>query len=47
MKVKGGLLGKRKRKGKGGGIRGKKAVTMIKVHYMHVWKYLSETPLYN
>jgi hypothetical protein len=22
-------------------------VSMIKVHYMHLWKYHSETPLYN
>jgi hypothetical protein len=24
-----------------------KGANLIKVHYMHVWKYHNETPLYN
>jgi hypothetical protein len=35
---------------KSGGRGDKKiieVVNMIKVHYVHVWKYHSETPLYN
>jgi hypothetical protein len=50
LKVKGKLLGRWKGKRKRGGKTGYEGVTeevsMIKIHYMHVWKCQDETPYY-